>query len=291
MCAMPARAAAEDQGAIAWSTWPGIDTAPTRASRRWRAPQVSNRFPEPCRPNMKTPSDLLHDAHYAFSFRTLEPAPDAPPMLLVLLHGVGGDELQLADLGARMPDDVLVALPRGPRTISGERLGWFREGLSEDGPQVVEDEAVEARAKLLEFVDQLQHRHAVPASRTVVAGFSQGGMLAAAAALTSPQSVAGFAMLCGRVMPELEPDLAPAEALASLHALIVHGRDDDVLPLEWAERAVDRLDALGVAHELRLHHAGHALEPAMEDDLVQWLTAAARPWQEPTRLNPEPGGS
>jgi phospholipase/carboxylesterase len=232
---------------------------------------------------MKTPADLLHDAHYAFAFRTLEPAPQEARMLLVLLHGVGGDELQLADVGARMPDGVLVALPRGPRTISGERLGWFREGLSEDGPQVVEDEAEDARGRLLEFLGQLQHRHAIPASHTIVAGFSQGGMLAAAAALTSPQSVAGFAMLCGRVMPELEPDLAPAEALASLHALIVHGRDDDVLPLEWAERAAGRLRALGVAHELRLHDAGHALEPAMEDDLLHWLTAGPRPWHDPAQ--------
>lgn len=227
---------------------------------------------------MKTPSDLLHDAHYAFAFRTLEPMPHDARMLLVLLHGVGGDELQLADVGARMPEDAVVVLPRGPRTISGERLGWFREGLSEDGPQVVEDEAEEARVKLLEFLGQLQHRHAVPASRTIVAGFSQGGMLAAAAALTSPQSLAGFAMLCGRVMPELEPDLAPADALAPLHALVVHGRDDDVLPLEWAEQAIDRLDAFGIAHELKLHDAGHALEPAMSDDLLQWLTAASRPW-------------
>jgi phospholipase/carboxylesterase len=229
---------------------------------------------------MKTPTDLLHDAHYAFAFRTLGPAPDAPRVLLVLLHGVGGDELQLADIGARMPDDVLVALPRGPCTISGERLGWFREALSEDGAHVVEDEAEEARVKLLEFIEQLQHRHDIRPSNTVLAGFSQGGMLAAAAALTSPASVAGFAMLCGRVMPELEPIIAARDATTHLQALVVHGRQDDVLPLEWAERATSRLRALGVAHEQKLHDAGHTLEPGMEDDLVHWLTGAPRPWHE-----------
>lgn len=236
---------------------------------------------------MRTPNDLLHDAHYAFAFRTLEPAPHVPHLLLVLLHGVGGDELQLADLAGRLPEDTVVVLPRGPRTISGERLGWFREGLGEDGPQVVEDEAEEARVKLVDFLAQLQRRYGVPASRTVVAGFSQGGMLAAAAALTSPTSVAGFAMLAGRVMPELDPRVAPVPDLAHLHALVVHGRQDDVLPAEWADRAVERLAALGIAHELRVHDGGHALTAAMRDDLVRWLHDGQRPWRRAAGVRAE----
>lgn len=227
---------------------------------------------------MRTASDLLHDAHYAFAFRTLQPAPEAPRLLLVLLHGVGGDELQLTAIGARMPDDHLVVLPRGQRTISGERIGWFRECLGDDEARAVEDEARDARRKLVEFIGQLQHRYEVPPSRTVVAGFSQGGMLAAAAALTAPQSVAGFAMLSGRLMPELESDVAPAQALASLHALVVHGREDEVLPVEWAERATQQLAALGVAHELRVHGGGHSLTSRMEADLLHWLGDAQRPW-------------
>lgn len=235
---------------------------------------------------MRTPTDLLHDAHYAFAFRMLEPVPDSPRLLLVLLHGVGGDELQLAGLGARLPGDTAVALPRGPRTISGERLGWFREGLSEDGPQIVEDEAVEARGKLVEFLAQLQRRHGVPATHTLVAGFSQGGMLAAAAALTSPGSVAGLAMLAGRVMPELEPAIAPEVELGHLHALIAHGRHDDVLPVDWAREAMDRMSGLGIASELRLFDAGHTLEPAMEDALLRWTVDAARPWSPPAPARP-----
>lgn len=235
---------------------------------------------------MRTPNDLLHDAHYAFAFRTQDPVRDDARLLVVLLHGVGGDELQLADIGARLPDDALVVLPRGPRTISGERLGWFREGLSEDGPQVVEDEAEDARNKLVEFLAQLQRRYGVPVSRTVVAGFSQGGMLAAAAALTSPGSVAGFAMLAGRVMPELEPALAPAPELAHLHALVVHGRSDDVLPVQWADRAAGRLERAGIAHELRLYDAGHTLEPDMGDALLRWIGDPARPWQRASDARP-----
>lgn len=231
---------------------------------------------------MKTAEELIHEATYAFAFRTLEPRPDTPRSLLVLLHGVGGDERQLAALGARVAEETLVVLPRGPRSISGGRLGWFREGLSEDGPQIVEDEAEESRLKLIEFIDQVQHRFDVPPARTVIGGFSQGGILSASAALTAPRCAAAFAVLCGRLMPELEPTLAPADELASLRALIVHGRRDETLPVDWAERASAWLTRLRIEHDMHLHDAGHELVPSMQDDFVRWFGAAGQPWNRPS---------
>lgn len=230
---------------------------------------------------MKAPGDLVHDAPYALSFRTLEPRAGTPRRLLVLLHGVGGDEFQLADLGAGAGDGTLVVLPRGPRSISGGMLGWFRVGLSDDGPQVVAEEAEDARRKLVEFVGQLQGRFDVPASRTVLAGFSQGGVLAASAVLTTPACAAGVALVCGRVLPEIEPRLAPAHALAGLDALIVHGRRDDTLPVEWAERAARCLTRLGIAHALYLHDAGHELTAGMKADVLRWFDDPARRWNAP----------
>lgn len=227
---------------------------------------------------MKTPGDPVRGEAYAFDFVVLEPRPDPARWLVVLLHGVGGDETQLAALGGRLPDDALVVLPRGQRSISGDRIGWFREGLAADGPQVVEDEAEEARCRLVDFVARLQQRFDVPPERTVVAGFSQGGELAASAALTAPEGVAGFAMLCGRILPEIAPEVASRGALAGLHALIVHGRIDETLPVEWAARASSWLRRLGVAHDVRVHEAGHELAPGMQRDFIEWFGGRDRPW-------------
>lgn len=219
----------------------------------------------------KAPGDLIRDTPYAFAFRLLEPVPDAPRRLLLLLHGVGGVETQLAALGARVADDTLVALPRGPRSIADDRFGWFRVGFTDAGPEIVEEEAEESRLKLVEFIAQLQHRHDIAPRDTTVAGFSQGGIMAASAALTSPESVAAFAVLCGRILPEIEPMLAPREALSRLRALIVHGCHDDKLPVDWAYRADAWLGRLDVPHALRLHDAGHEFTPAMADDFLAWF--------------------
>lgn len=219
---------------------------------------------------------LIHDAAYAFAFRTMQPQPEAPTRLLVLLHGVGGDETQLAALGARVDAETLVVLPRGQRSISGGMLGWYRVGLGADGPQIVEAEAEEARTKLIEFVAQLQDRFDVQAGNTVLAGFSQGGILAASAALTAPERVSAFAVLCGRLLPEIEPRLGDPAQLRTLQALIVHGREDETLPLEWAERAARWLERLEVAHRVSVHDAGHELTPPMEQAFVEWLTRLDR---------------
>ena len=124
----------------------------------------------------KVPGDLVEDAPWSFAFRLFEPLPETPRRLLLLLHGVGGVETQLAELGARVPGDTLVVLPRGQRSIADGRFGWFRVGFTDAGPEIVEEEAEESRLKLVEFIGQLQQRHDVAPRDTVVAGFSQGGI-------------------------------------------------------------------------------------------------------------------
>jgi phospholipase/carboxylesterase len=229
---------------------------------------------------MKTPGDLVSAPDYALAFRMLEPVPATPRRLLVLLHGVGGQELQLASLGAQVGDDTLVVLPRAPRSVGDGRYGWFRVGFTSDGPQIVPEEAEDSRLTLIEFIGQLQQRHAIAPSRTVIAGFSQGGILSASVALSAPQSVAGFGLLCGRILPEIEPVLAARDQLATLDALIIHGRADNKLPVAWAERADAWLQRLGVPHRLQLHAAGHEFTAAMQADFLAWFEAGQQRWKQ-----------
>ena len=111
-------------------------------------------------------------------------------------------ELSLSDLAAGVDPHTLVVLPRGPLALGPNQCAWFRVAFTANGPQIVEREAEQARHTLIRFITQLQTQHHIAPEHTVVAGFSQGGIMSASVALTSPESVAGFGVLSGRILPE-----------------------------------------------------------------------------------------
>jgi phospholipase/carboxylesterase len=220
--------------------------------------------------------ELVDAPDYALSFRLLEPVAAPPRRLLLLLHGWDADERQLAVLGAQVDPLALVALPRGPRSSGESSFGWYRVSFEGSEPEPVAAEVEESLAKLAEFVGQLQARHDLGPAATIVAGFSQGGALAAAVALAQPDRVAGFAMFSGRLLPEVEA--GTAGSLEAMQAFIAHGRGDTTLEVAWAHRARRWLRARKVSCELHLHQGGHAFPPTMQQAFLAWFANARRGW-------------
>lgn len=215
-------------------------------------------------------SELMRDAATGLAWRVAEPVPPTPTSLLILLHGVGGNESQLAELARTAGRDVLVVLPQGRLAFGPGQFGWFRVAFTPSGPHIVPEEAEASRLALIQWISALQRQHDIPPSRTVVAGFSQGGIMSASVALTAPESVAGFGVLAGRILPELEATLAASERLRNLHGFIGHGLHDSKLPVTWAARADAWLTQLGVAHTTRLYPVDHTFSAEMRADFEAW---------------------
>lgn len=227
---------------------------------------------------MSVPGELRKEASSGLSYRLLTPAPAQPTSLVVLLHGVGGDETNLADLAAGVEPGALVALVRGRLALDPGRFAWFRVIFTESGPRIAADEAEDSRRALIRLIDRLQSEHGIEPGRTVLAGFSQGGILTASVALSAPERVAGFAILSGRILPELDSRIARREWMSHLKAFVGHGERDRVLPVAWAEAAHRRLEDLGIPNVLRRYPTEHTLGGAMRADVLAWigsLTGAA----------------
>jgi phospholipase/carboxylesterase len=218
---------------------------------------------------------LQLDAASGLAYRVRQPQPAAPTHCVVLLHGVGGNETNLLDLTHGLAENTLVAFVRGPLQLGPGQYAWFRVAFTANGPQIVPQEAERSRQLLINFVQQFSTQHGVAPGRTVIAGFSQGGILSASVALSAPQAVAGFAVLSGRILPELEPHLASPAQLAHLRAFIGHGTEDSKLPVQWAERADAWLTTLGVQHALRLYPMDHGISATMRQDFVDWVATLA----------------
>ncbi|WP_246210692.1 alpha/beta hydrolase [Vogesella oryzae] len=199
----------------------------------------------------------------------------AAEVLLLLLHGVGGNELNLAGLQPLLDERVQLVLLRAPLVFGPQQYGWFQVSFGPDGPRIDAQQAESSRRQLLQLCTSLQQQYGINAAHTVLAGFSQGGIMSAGVALTAPDSVAGFSLLSGRILPEIAPIIGEKSALSQLTAFIGHGELDDKLPIAWAERADAWLTELGVPHQLQRYAHGHQLGAEMAQDFAAWLAAGS----------------
>ena len=202
-----------------------------------------------------------------------------PAGRLLLLHGVGSNEADLAPVANYIDPRVEVVLVQGPLAFGPRQHGFFEVSFQGGAPTINETQAERSRQQLITLVRSFDAQDAKAAAHrvpTVIAGFSQGGILSASVALTAPQEVAGFAVLSGRILPEIEPHLAPREALSKLSALIAHGEFDDKLPVTWAQRATQWLTALGVPNQSHRYPIGHTLNQQVVSDFALWLAGPLR---------------
>nr|WP_067291054.1 phospholipase [Marinobacterium profundum] len=214
---------------------------------------------------------LQQDAAFELAYRIRMPQPARPRGLVLLLHGVGGSEMSMATLAAGIDPELLVIAAQAPLILGPGQFGWFQVAFGAEGPRIDADQAEQSRQRLIRFVAQLQFRYGLEAQHTLIAGFSQGGIMSASAALSAPSQCAGFAVLSGRILPEIEPHLAPASALAQLQAFIGHGEYDSKLAVSWAHRATVWLSKLGVNRQLKLYPIDHSISEAMQADFYAWL--------------------
>ena len=217
--------------------------------------------------------ELQTDGATNLGYRQRLPAPVKPTKLLVLLHGVGGNETNLLNLADGVAPDTLVVLARGPLQLGGPQFAWLQVRFTATGPQISPEQAEHSRTLLIALLQQLQQQHDIAPQNTVIAGFSQGGIMSASVALSSPESVKGFGLLSGRILPELEPVLATKERLAKLTAFLSHGEQDNTLPVHWAHRSDALLTQLGVSHSLKLYPMDHGISAEMQADFVAWLAS------------------
>lgn len=213
-------------------------------------------------------SPLIDDLSLAYCYR---PAVGQPSGLLVLMHGVGSNENGMLGLASYIPENYAVVSVRSPLTMAPGAYSAFSVSFTANGPKIDAEAAETSRQKLLRFIPELQHRYGLTPEQTVIAGFSQGGIMSASLALTAPQCVRGFAILSGRILPEIDSSIAPIDQLKHLSALVLHGENDDRLPFYWAERSVAQLGALGVDLQSLAYPMGHEITRQVATDFSDWV--------------------
>jgi len=177
-----------------------------------------------------------------------EPVSGDTRSIVVFLHGYGAngaDLLGLADpLGEHLPDTLFIA-PDAPEHCAGSPMGyqWFPipwiDGSSEEESRRGMLSAVD---DLNAFLDAVMVDEDVLPEQVVLFGFSQGTMMSLHVAPRRDDPVAGVVAFSGRL---LEPDLLEDEVTSRMPILLVHGDQDDVVPVQALPEAAEALQIAG----------------------------------------------
>lgn len=201
-----------------------------------------------------------------------------PDGSIIWLHGLGADghdfepivpELRLAEhLNLRF---VFPHAPIRPVTINGgvSMRAWFDiVSLDRSGP--MDEAGIRSSSQRLVEIIEREHGCGVPYDKIVLAGFSQGGAIAAHTAIRFGFSLAGM-MALSTYLPlpaSAEPDLPQSH---DLPIFMAHGAFDPVLPMALGKAARDSLSDSGFTVEWREYPMAHAVCPQEILDIREWL--------------------
>jgi predicted esterase len=170
---------------------------------------------------------------------------------LLLLHGTGGNEDDLLDLGHMLLPQAARLSPRG-KILENSMPRFFRR-LAEG---VFDIPDLQARTyELADFVVMAgEHYHFDP-KRVIAVGFSNGANIAASMLLLRPDVLSGAVLFRPMVpfVPEQLPNLAHAPIF------IGAGRMDPIVSITQTEQLAALLQASGADVTTHWHNGGHAL--------------------------------
>lgn len=211
-----------------------------------------------------------------------------PGASLIVLHGLGADGNDFVPVCKALRLDavgpvryVLPHAPSRPVTINnGYSMPAWYDILELGGSPGSrrEDEAglKQAQTQVSALIEREIER-GVPASRIVLAGFSQGCAMTLMTGLRYPQRLAGLAGLSGYL--PLAERIATERSMANAEVpiFLAHGTYDPVLPITFGQASRDALTALGYAIEWHDYPMEHSVSLEEIADLNRWLLAVLRP--------------
>jgi phospholipase/carboxylesterase len=185
----------------------------------------------------------------------------SPQGILVLMHGRGADEHDLAPLlQALDPDgDLLGFLPRGPLALPPGGRHWYvlREVGSPD-----RETFLHTFALLSDWLDGVLAENEVTPDRLVLGGFSQGAVMAYSLGLGAGRPQPAGILAFSGFIPRVDGFELDLDGRTGLPVSISHGSLDPIISVEFAREARARLETAGLAVRYREDPVPHTIAPA-----------------------------
>ncbi|APE00493.1 carboxylesterase [Alteromonas mediterranea] len=203
----------------------------------------------------------------------------APDACVIWLHGLGDSGHGFAPIvpELKLPDSMAVKFlfphaPERPITINGGmRMRAWYDIKSLDFESRADLEGVKESAEQVEQLIKAQIESGIKAERIVLAGFSQGGVIALHLAPRFSQKLAGVMALSTYMC---EPALLSSEALdvnRETPIMMAHGEQDEVVPVFMGNAAFKTLYECGFKATWQTYTMQHNVCMQELNDISAWL--------------------
>lgn len=196
--------------------------------------------------------------------------------LVILLHGYGADGNDLFGLSQPLSDympDTVFRAPNAPErsTVNPAGYQWFPIPWLDGSTEAQRESSfVRSRGLLDAYITESMAEEGVTPAQTALIGFSQGTMMSLYVAPRRDEPLAGVVGFSGRL---IDDNLA-AEAKVRMPVLLVHGDQDEMIPVSDMSAAETRLRAAGFDVQTHISRGiGHGIAPDGLTLALQFLMA------------------
>lgn len=196
---------------------------------------------------------------------------------VIWLHGLGADGHDFAPIVPHLKlagatRFVFPHAPAQPVTINGGYVmpAWY-DILEMSITRKVDAAGIAHSRVAIEALIAAEKARGIPASRIVLAGFSQGGAMSLDVGLRHHERLAGL-MVLSAYLP-LDDALESKTPNWDAPILQCHGTQDPVVPMALGTKTRDSLVAAGLAVEWASYPCEHTVHPREISDIGVWLNA------------------
>lgn len=221
---------------------------------------------------MKPRSDDTPRSDSALPLEVYVPAgaQDGVPVV-VLLHGRGADRSDLFSLRRFLPPTWAVVAPDAPFPAAPWGYGPGRAWYRYLGGTTPEPESFEASLNAIErLLEELPATLGREPGAIALGGFSQGGTVSLAFALTHPDQALNVLNFSG-FLADHPSVTASAEAVRNARIFWGHGTSDPAIPFAFAVAGREALRDAGADLQAHDYDMGHSISPEELADAVTWL--------------------
>ncbi|MEI6719403.1 MAG: dienelactone hydrolase family protein [Betaproteobacteria bacterium] len=202
----------------------------------------------------------------------------APSASVIWMHGLGADghdfEPIVPELGLPGTLQVRFIFPNAPVRPVTLNMGmamraWY--DIIEIGGGREDGEGLRASQAAIEQLIAAEVARGIPASRIVLAGFSQGGAIAFQTGLRHPQRLAGIMALSTYLPLAGTVEDERSAANRDLPVFMAHGSVDPMISISRAQQSRKMLEALGYPLEWHEYPMPHSVCPQEIADISDWL--------------------